>query len=189
MGRSTMNGSKDKIIRIASDAAFGSPVMNNVMRAVIVEAMVSTALSADWTWCSSDWSLCDFRHADGTRLEVKQSASRQSWHTEADKPSRAVFDIAPRVQAWDGKRWVPSSGRNAEIYLFAHHSETGPQCDHRDPKQWRFFVMATDRLPTTRSVSLAAISRLVEPVLYAHLGKAVEMAREASSSYRAPAPW
>lgn len=138
--------SKDEIVRIAADTAFGSPVMNTVLRAIIVEAMVSSALTADWQWSSADWALCDFRHADGTRLEVKQSASRQSWHTANRKPSRALFDIAVRTQAWDGKRRVASTGRNADIYVFAHHPVMGPECDHREPGQRRFHVIPAAEL-------------------------------------------
>ncbi|MGY6710350.1 MAG: hypothetical protein ACXIVF_18665 [Rhizobiaceae bacterium] len=169
--------SKDEIVRIAADTAFGNPVMNNVMRAIVVEAIVSSALTADWQWCSADWALCDFRHADGTRLEVKQSASRQSWHTAGCKPSRAVFDIATRTQAWDGKRWVASTGRNADIYVFAHHPVVGPECDHREPGQWRFHVIPAAALPAGRTISLSAISRLGEVVKFEGLAEAVEGAR------------
>ena len=50
----------------------------NVHRALIVEAIVSAALP-DWLWAPTDYAAFDFQHADGTRLEVKQSVARQSW--------------------------------------------------------------------------------------------------------------
>jgi hypothetical protein len=175
------------IIAIASEASFGKPRLNNVLRAVVVEAIVSTALGKDWEWCSADWAMCDFRHADGTRLEVKQSAARQSWHRADAAPSRAVFDIAARKQAWDGQKWVNSAGRNADIYLFAHHPRTDDVCDHRDPEQWRFYLVPTCKLPLTKTVSLSWVMQNAPGCGYGELAEAIETARLNFQS-RMPAP-
>lgn len=55
----------DDVRATAVDEVFGKPLMVNVFRAVIVEALVATSLGADWTWCSGEWAPCDFRHANG----------------------------------------------------------------------------------------------------------------------------
>ena len=181
-----MDKDKDKdkaeIIASAIQATFGRPLVNNVLRSILSEAIVDAALGNEWEWCSGDWALCDFRHADGTRLEVKQSAARQNWHSETDKPSAALFDIAPRKLAWDGKKWVPSTGRNAEIYVFAHHPIVGDKADHRDPAQWVFYVVPTTKLPETARISLAGVRARAEPIGCGDLAAAVEVTRMAINS-------
>lgn len=63
----------------ASEVAFGSTIIQNNLRALVVEAIVDYALKPSWRWCSQDWSGWDFEHESGVRLEVKQSAARQTW--------------------------------------------------------------------------------------------------------------
>lgn len=170
----------DTLIHKATQATFGHPVVSNVFRAVLAEALVASCLHDGWVWCSGDWAPYDFKHNDGTRLEVKQSAARQSWHTTNDLPSKAVFDIASRKGFYEGKTWHNSQGRNADIYVFAYHPITDDTVDHRDPKQWLFFVVATSTLPNTKKISLAALTRLTTPINQADLGNAVEKLRNAS---------
>jgi hypothetical protein len=120
--------------RKVSESAFGKPLVTNVLRGHVVEAIVAMALEPDWSWCSEDYSSWDFERADGLRLEVKQSAARQSWAT-SDKPSACSFDIAQRKGRWEGQKWVDEPGRAAHIYIFAHHPIAGIDADHRDPAQ------------------------------------------------------
>ena len=75
-----------EVVAKAADAAFGKPLVTNVLRAQLVEAMIALVLVPEWHWCGADYAPCDFERADDLRLEVKQSAARQSWST--DKPSR-----------------------------------------------------------------------------------------------------
>ncbi len=167
----------DNVISKATRAAFGRPVINNVFRAIIAEAVVASSLPEGWLWCSGDWAPCDFKHNDGTRLEVKQSAARQSWHTEGDAPSKGVFDIASRKGFYDGKVWTEVVGRNADIYVFAFHPVTGATADHRNPAQWRFYVVPTSRLPDMKRIGLTAIAQLASPVDYTELSGVVELFR------------
>lgn len=83
------------IQRKVADAAFGRPLITNVLRGQVVEAIVACALEPEWHWCAADYSSWDFDRADGFRVEIKQSAARQSWAT-SDKPSSCSFDIAER---------------------------------------------------------------------------------------------
>lgn len=66
------------IQRKVADAAFGRPLITNVMRGQVVEAIVACALEPECRWCAADYSSWDFDRADGVRLEIKQSAARQS---------------------------------------------------------------------------------------------------------------
>ena len=162
-----------EIVSAARDAAFDKPLITNVFRAVIAEAIVAMALP-QWRWASVDYASCDFVHPDGRRLEVKQSAARQSWST--GKPSRASWDIAPRTGHWtEDARWIPEPGRNADIYVLCHHPVFGDDADHRNPAQWKFYAIRAASLPDTKSLSLAGAERLAEPVGFLDLSSAVEL--------------
>jgi hypothetical protein len=50
----------------ASQIAFGKPLIQNNLRAVVVEVIIAYALGADWSHCSADWYGWDFVHVDGT---------------------------------------------------------------------------------------------------------------------------
>ncbi len=120
---------------------FDRPVMGNLARPAYVERLVARSLLPTWRHVGSDWASWDLESEAGARLEVKQSAVRQSW-TEGParlgKPTRAVFDVAQRTGYFTdgGSRWVPGACRPADLYLFAHHPVFDlQQVDHRDPDQ------------------------------------------------------
>ena len=159
------------IVSAAADAIFGKPLVTNVYRSVLVEAMVASALPG-WEWCSSDYASCDFRRGD-VRLEVKQSSLLQTWST--GRFARPSWDIAPRTGYWlDGATWVAAPGRNADIYVLALHSVTDDTADHRDPRQWRFFVVLARSLPPAKRIGLAAIERLTDAVTFDGLSSRIE---------------
>ena len=168
------------IIKRASESAFGQPLINNVLRSIISEAIVDAALGDGWIWCSADWASCDFKHADGTRLEVKQSAALQTWHGPDARPSRSSFDIAARQGYFEGADWVPNAGRNADIYVFAHHPLTDATADHRNPSQWRFYVVRAAHLRVAKTISLAALRRLSDAVGVDDMNQEVERLRRGS---------
>jgi hypothetical protein len=162
----------------AFDAAFGRPVIQNNLRAIVVEAIVDLALSNGWRWCSQDWAAWDFEHDDGSRLEVKQAAAKQTWQAPA-RPSAPRFDIAERTGRWEGSVWIAEPGRNAHIYVFAHHPIVDETADQRDPRQWRFYVIETAKLPSARTISLQAVERLTPPSTFDELRDRAEMVRRA----------
>jgi hypothetical protein len=123
---------------------FGSPILLNSLRGEVVEEMVAMALEPEWEHCAGDWAAFDFRERrSGLRIQVKQSAARQSWHKQQCPPARPRFSIAEKTGRWDeGDRWVAEPGRNADLFVFAWHKLTGETADHRDPLQWEFYVVA-----------------------------------------------
>lgn len=149
--------------------------MTNVLRGHVVEAIVASALEPTWRWCAEDYSSWDFERADGLRLEVKQSAARQTWAT-SDKSSSCSFDIAERTGRWEGPVWVEGAGRASQIYILAHHPVADATADDRNPGQWRFHVLPAAALPTTKRISLASAAKLTVPVEYNELASAVEEA-------------
>jgi hypothetical protein len=181
-----MKITKDHVTRLASEAAFGKPLVTNNLRAIVVEAIVASVVDDRWQWCSADWAPYDFVHSDGTRLEVKQSAALQSWSAPGAPPSRSVFDIAPRKGYYhDAVKWISDPQRFADIYLFAHHPETvRDHADHRDPEQWNFYVIGAEELPPApaRTISLARIGKLIAPVTVSSLGDEIERIRSRGRS-------
>jgi hypothetical protein len=169
--------SAEDIQRKVAAAAFGRPLITNVHRGLVVEAIVAAALEPEWRWCSEDYSSWDFERRDGVKLEVKQSAARQSWAAADAKPSVCSFDIASRTGRWEnGVDWIAEPGRIAHLYVFAHHPVTDATADHREPAQWRFYVIATERLPNTRRLSLARLGELGTACTFEELRQTVALA-------------
>jgi hypothetical protein len=158
------------------DVAFGAKLITNYLRGMVAEAIVAGVLDTEWRCTSADWAGWDFERSDGLRLEVKQSAARQTWTPLCGQPSTSRFDIKPRKGRYEGAEWFAEGGRHAHIYVFAHHFVADETADHCDPEQWRFFVVSTDRLPVSRSIGLRELTKLAAPCaaneLAAHVTRA-----------------
>lgn len=170
---------REDIVESASDTIFGKPLITNVYRSVIVEALVAAVLP-DWQWVSADYFEHDFLHVDGTRLEVKQSAMKQTWATKGT--AKPAWDIAERKQVWKDDRWVPIAGRHADIYVLALHDVLDETADHREPSQWKFLVIPTFKLPAAKKIGLGPASRLSDLVRIEHLPAAVAQASQHHSN-------
>jgi len=157
----------------AARAAFAGPLITNVLRGLISEAIVAAALEPEWRWCSADYSSWDFDRADGVRLEVKQSAVRQTWASDSAPPSKTSFDIAARKGRWEGASWIEEPGRHAQIYVFALHGVGDETADHCDPAQWEFFVVRASDLPQTQRIGTAALRLIAVPCRFPVLAEAV----------------
>lgn len=159
-----MKFSKDDVIAKVAASAFGQPLLTNELRGHVVEAMIALALEPEWSWCSGDYAAWDFERTDGVRMEIRQSAYRQSWaHAPHVKISRG-FDIAPRKFAWEGAYRKELTERAAQIYVFAYHDVRDDTADQRDPDQWEFYVVPTSALPDQKSIRLTRLQKLAEPV-------------------------
>lgn len=153
----------DRLLKHVQKHLFGSPLVDNRFRPLLVEAMVDMAISADWEWCAMNWSGHDFQHKTShKKLEVKQSACRQPWHTEADDLSKLQFDISKRKGYFEGNQWrgFETERRVADIYLFAAHERHDAMADHRLADQWRFFVVRESDLPDRQTIRLADVEQL-----------------------------
>lgn len=156
-------------------ALLSKPLVVNSFRGTVVEAIVALALEPDWQWMADGWGEVDFRGPGGVGLEVKQSAALQNWHEPSSRPCTPRFDIRARLGFYDDKsQWQDRPGRSASIYVFAWNPVTDPAiCDHRDPDQWEFYVISRDALPDQKSVGLAGVKTLAEPVRHNDLREAV----------------
>lgn len=173
--------SADDAVSKVIEATFGSPLVNNVLRGLLAEAIIALAIEPEWEWCSGDYSSWDFQNrASGARLEVKQSAAKQSWVLNpSSRPSAPRFDIAPRTGRWetDGS-FVAEAGRAAQLYIFAYHPVADESADHREPHQWHFYVTPTANLPSTKSIGLRSLEELSVKCGITGLARAVNAAEE-----------
>jgi hypothetical protein len=160
-----------------SRCAFGDRVVQNNLRAMVVETIVDFALKPGWERAGGNWNGWDFAHTtDGTRLEVKQSARLQTWRMP-DYQGAARFDIAPRSGYYDGAIWNPIVDRHAHIYVFAMHTRIDEGADQRDASQWKFHVVPTGRLPKGKSIGFSGVSALAPAIEWDCLFGAVETER------------
>jgi len=165
----------DDLDRKVFDAVFGRKVIQNNFRATYFEFIVGELLGPDWRHFGLEWAGFDFLGPQGERLEVKQSAARQSWAAGKAGYAPPQFDIRERTGRWEGPKWIPGPGRQAHIYVFGWHPVTDEeQCDQRDPEQWEYYVARADQLPPQKGISLGPLRRLVEPVGAAQLRAQVD---------------
>lgn len=168
----------DEIRAKTCSVVFGEPIIENSYRGIVAEVIIGAALGADWKWCSGDWRGWDFEHSTGCRLEVKQSAARQTW--PAPKKARPpVFDIRERTGYYEGADWTAKTGRHSHVYVFAYHPVIDDTADQRAPEQWRFHVVAATHLPAQKTISLAQVGLLSDGTRWGELSAAIEAVRAA----------
>ena len=158
-------------------AKFDTPIMQNSLRSLYVEEQIGVLLGEQWVSTGADWAGWDFQtiELDGEapiRLEVKQSAARQSWD-QAGKPSRATFDIATRTGHFEGSAWFPSTVRQADVYVLAWHDRFEIDCDQTDIRQWTYLVIRASNLPLQKSISLNPARALATEVPSSQLATTV----------------
>jgi hypothetical protein len=166
-------------LRLAS-RIFDQRLIGNQYRSAFIEAMIEPYIAQHgWRYVGNDWSGWDFERGESSpgqlpcdRLEVKQSAARQTWSEKRDireiidreNRTRPVFDIAPRTGYFSdgGSKWSPVPGRCAQTYVFAWNGTYGlPDVDHRNPAQWEFYVVPASRLPNGhRTITLSKIKAI-----------------------------
>ena len=165
---------RDEILGRLFSRLYGSPVVRNDLRGELVEEIVGIALAPEWELCGGDWGACDLRHdRSGQKIQVKQSAAKQSWVSGSRGYNLPRFSIATKTGRYEGADWIPGEGRNADIFIFAWHGAAGADCDHADPAQWKFLVVAEAQLPAQKSIGLKQLERLTTAVEFSGLRDAV----------------
>lgn len=140
---------------------YDQPFMQNSLRGLWAEVMVSELLGDRWRHVGADWAAWDIERDDGLRLEVKQSAQRQSWGMSK---SASRFGIAaPKGYYPDGVTYTSneSGNRLADIYVFAWHDGQ----DQRRISEWSFFPLAALRLlQGQKTIGLSQVKGLTDCV-------------------------
>lgn len=156
-----------------------SDLVANTTRSAFAEYLVGFALGAVDEGPRVSWDAVDLRYR-GRAVEVKAAGLVQSWASA--KPAVPRFDIASKL-AWDAATNVYADApvRAAACFVFCLHTAPAPDpLLVLDPQHWRFFVAATslldERYPTQRTLGLEPLRRLVEPVGFEELRRAVDVA-------------
>ncbi len=94
-----------------------SDLMSNVMRGVLAEYIVGLALGCVDGGVRLEWDATDLCTSQGCRVEVKSSASLQSW--SQTKLSPIKFDIEPKT-GWhaDTNTYATERKRQADVFVF-----------------------------------------------------------------------
>ncbi len=145
-------------------------------------------------WSVTDtWAAWDLTQQNtGARIEVKQSAARQTWASNMNAARQApTFDIAPRSGYYaDGEsEWVETDlRRHADVYIMVWHGEGDPQlAGHRQPGQWRFSP-EHPLPPGQKTISLNPLASLGHAHSYAELAEAVRTAVDELPGLKAERP-
>jgi hypothetical protein len=161
----------DLIARITS-RLFGQPILTNVVRGEVVEEICLMALEPEWRHAGGDYGAWDLENPKtGSRIQIKQSAARQSWGISISAPT---FSIAQKTGHYEGANWIAKPSRNADIFVFGWHPLMDDAADHRIVEQWQFYVVPETKLPPQKSIRLSVLERLVEPCLWSELNAKIK---------------
>ena len=144
--------------------SYQRPIMTNIRRSEYAEALIAVILRDHGWQRTTTWAGWDFEHPDlDLKLEVKQSAAMHPGGAASSPPR---FSIRGRKR---------NHGRRvADLYVFAWHERTDLTTDHRDPTEWRFYVVLTSDLPDQHSIGLNRIKARIIPCSVADLGAHIE---------------
>ncbi len=168
----------DDIHKAVAERLFGAKLVQSNFRGEVVESIIAKALGPCWIHCSDGWGGWDFEKTVGSalvRLQVKQSAARQSWKTKRKStPSFRIAEVSGYYEEDD--EWKSDRGRHAEIFVFAWHDDTSDSADHFDAKQWKFYVVPESLLEkeTRKNIPLPAVEKLAEPKEFTDLKDEIE---------------
>ncbi|MGH3902484.1 MAG: hypothetical protein ACRDTA_30350 [Pseudonocardiaceae bacterium] len=140
-----------------------SDLVGNVMRGVLAEYIVGLTLECVDGGVRPEWDATDLCF-QGCRVEVKSSASLQSW--SQTKLSPIKFDIEPKT-GWyaDTNTYATERKRQADVFVFCVLTHTDKATvNPLNLDQWDFYVLSTDRLNTAvgeqKSITLGSLLRL-----------------------------
>jgi hypothetical protein len=134
--------------------AFADPLMDNTMRGYWCEFMLAEALGESCKTVGLGWHPWDLQIGDESeayparlRIQVKNSARLQPWNRQTGKVSNCKYSLKwrkrPEYFEIDNPN-VPCEpeGFMCDLYILCHHPvEDFKIADHRDPQQWRFYVL------------------------------------------------
>lgn len=139
-----------------------SDLVGNVMRGVLAEYIVGLALGCVDAGVRPEWDATDLCF-QGFRVEVKSSASLQSW--SQTKLSPIKFDIEPKT-GWyaETNAYATERKRQADVFVFCvlTHADKAT-VNPLNLDQWDFYVLSTNRLNAAvgeqKSIMLSSLRR------------------------------
>ena len=133
---------------------FGQKLIDNNFRGPWAEYMVAEALGDQCIIVSEGWHAWDLQIGNSynefperIRIQVKNTATLQTWHNATEKLSKCRWVLKMRPKAAYFDEYNPNVpcedyGYLCDVYILCHHPISDPQiADHRDPNQWDFYVV------------------------------------------------
>lgn len=140
-----------------------SDLLGNVMRGVLAEYIVGLALGCVDGGVRPEWNATDLCF-QGCRVEVKSSASLQSW--SQTKLSPIKFDIEPKT-GWHAETntYATERKRQADVFVFCVLTHTDKTTvNPLDLTQWDFYILSTNQLNAAvgeqKSITLGSLRQL-----------------------------
>jgi hypothetical protein len=151
-----------------------SDLATNVTRSRLAEFLVASALG-DHRTVREEWADYDVLTQERIRVEVKAAAYLQTWRQW--KPSVIRFGgLTGRAQVGDTGTYAGARDVRADVFVFAVEACTDVNTYNAlDVAQWDFYIVdaAAVRAHACRSVSLAWVRQIAEPVKYGEVRKEV----------------
>ncbi len=140
----------------------------------MAEFIVAKALNIPLS-VRNTWDNYDLKTPDGIKIEIKSGAFLQGW--EQDELSKIVF-TGLCGQAWDteNSRRDGDEQFRADIYIFVvQNAKKHDEFSQLDLAQWEFYLLPHKVLQNrgTKSMSLTALKKLVEPAHFSDLSSSV----------------
>lgn len=143
----------ERVQRRLTNDLFNRPIIDNNLRGIWVEYLVAESLGPGCAIVSGGWNVWDLQFGGTTaeyperiRIQVKNTASIQTWHTGTTATS-CQWQLTMRNRPAYFERQYPSLpcesyGYLCDVFVLCHHPETDrTKADHRDPLQWDFYVV------------------------------------------------
>ena len=161
-----------------------SDLVNNAMRGILAEYIVSSALNAT-QGNRTEWDAYDIETTNGIKVEVKSCAYIQSWSQE--KLSSIQFGIR-QTKGWDSTNNTYSSAvaRQADVYVFCLLKHKDQETiDPLNVGQWVFYVLSTKELNHAvgeqKTITLSRLKKL-NPLTVAYGGLNASIKQAAGES-------
>ena len=149
-------------------------LQQNNIRGILAEFIVAKALNIPLS-VRDTWDDYDLKTPDGIKIEIKSGAYLQSWG-QAELSNIVFTGLCGQV--WDAESRCRGGDAQfrADIYIFAVQiAKTHEEFNQLDLAQWEFYLLPQKVLQKrgTKSMSLNALKKLVEPVGFSDLGRSV----------------
>lgn len=138
------------------DEFIGGRLIDNNLRGYWCEAMVAEALGEECSLVSGGWHAWDLQIGASSaacperiRIQVKNSANLQTWQSGKAARSDPSFKLTYRRKPSYFDRDFPelpceNQGFLCDVFILCLHMWENEgaidRADHRDPKQWQFYV-------------------------------------------------
>lgn len=117
-----------------------SDLRSNVVRGVLAEFLVASAVGADLSTPRDAWADYDCTSRDGIRVEVKSTATWQSWPQRGRSDHRFGRLRGQALTAEGGYSGAPVV--RADVFVFAVHDCLSPEdYDPLDLGQWSWWLL------------------------------------------------